>query len=345
MDTPPIQVAPRVGFSWDVNGDGKTAVRGGFGVFPDRFNDDIVLQHVELPPLVNTPTANYTTISELLVDAAQPEPGPGPHPRSGLQAAVHLQLQHRRAARPRLEAGRRLLLRRLEGPEAAADAQPQRGAVRHELPAVEHRPDHRRRAAERVPAAVSRLRRHPVLGVRRLLELRRAADAGEPPLHGRAALRRRLHVRQDPERGHRVAAQQQPDGEPVPRRRGSQLRRRRPAAQPRRRLLVPGAEPEREVGLGHRQDLLRRLGDLGRDDGAERRGPADRPTRSRASAISPAARARASTAASTSSAIRTCRAAIAPRCGPSPPSASRRRRWPRTASARRAATRSSAPAT
>ncbi len=150
-------------------------------------------------------------------DAAEPEPGPGPHARSRLQAAVHLQLQHRRAARPRVEAGRRLLLRRLEGPEAAADAQPQRGAVRHELPAVEHRPDDRRRAAERVPPAVSRLRRHPVLGVRRLLELRRAADAGEPPLHGRPALRRRLHVRQDPERRHRLAAEQQPDGESVPR--------------------------------------------------------------------------------------------------------------------------------
>src|SRR4029079_9003928 len=29
-------------------------------------NDDIILQLVELPPLVNTPTANYTTIRELL---------------------------------------------------------------------------------------------------------------------------------------------------------------------------------------------------------------------------------------------------------------------------------------
>jgi outer membrane receptor protein involved in Fe transport len=66
LNAPPIQVAPRVGFSWDVKGDGKTAVRGGFGVFPDRFNDDIILQHVELPPLVNTLTANYTTIRELL---------------------------------------------------------------------------------------------------------------------------------------------------------------------------------------------------------------------------------------------------------------------------------------
>lgn len=65
LRTPAIQVAPRIGFSWDVKGDGRTAVRGGFGVFPDRFNDDIVLQHVELPPIVNTPTANYTTIREL----------------------------------------------------------------------------------------------------------------------------------------------------------------------------------------------------------------------------------------------------------------------------------------
>ncbi|AMY08375.1 hypothetical protein LuPra_01575 [Luteitalea pratensis] len=66
FDTPSIQVAPRIGVSWDVTGDGRTAIRGGFGLFPDRFNDDIVLQHVELPPLVNTPTANYTTIPELL---------------------------------------------------------------------------------------------------------------------------------------------------------------------------------------------------------------------------------------------------------------------------------------
>jgi hypothetical protein len=66
LNTPSIQVAPRVGFSWNVTADGKTAVRGGFGIFPDRFNDDIVLQLVELPPLVNTPTANYATIRELL---------------------------------------------------------------------------------------------------------------------------------------------------------------------------------------------------------------------------------------------------------------------------------------
>jgi Carboxypeptidase regulatory-like domain len=67
FNTPPIQLAPRIGFAYDLFGDGKTSIRGGIGIFYDRFNDDQVLQQVEQPPNLITYTANFTTIGDLLV--------------------------------------------------------------------------------------------------------------------------------------------------------------------------------------------------------------------------------------------------------------------------------------
>jgi hypothetical protein len=61
----PFEVAPRLGFAWNVTGDGRTAIRGGAGVFYDRYGDNDILELTELPPLVHTYTANYTTIREL----------------------------------------------------------------------------------------------------------------------------------------------------------------------------------------------------------------------------------------------------------------------------------------
>ncbi|MEX2262097.1 MAG: TonB-dependent receptor [Bryobacteraceae bacterium] len=66
IDNRGIHYAPRFGFAYDLFGNGKTAVRGGFGMFYDRVQTDQALVMTENPPLRNTPILFYNTLDSYL---------------------------------------------------------------------------------------------------------------------------------------------------------------------------------------------------------------------------------------------------------------------------------------
>ena len=70
-DQPPIQVQPRFGFAWDVAGNGKTALRGSFGVFNQtRVSANAVWTDVSRnPPVSETPNIFYGNMDTLLSSA------------------------------------------------------------------------------------------------------------------------------------------------------------------------------------------------------------------------------------------------------------------------------------
>jgi hypothetical protein len=61
-----VMFAPRFGFAYDLTGDGKTAIRGGFGMFYQRQGLTLINAFSNYPPLVLAPTIYYGTMATML---------------------------------------------------------------------------------------------------------------------------------------------------------------------------------------------------------------------------------------------------------------------------------------
>jgi len=60
-----VNATPRIGFAYDLTGDGKTAIRGGFGIFYNRLDGNQVYALAGQPPYGYTPQLNYVPVSSI----------------------------------------------------------------------------------------------------------------------------------------------------------------------------------------------------------------------------------------------------------------------------------------
>lgn len=64
--SPYLAFGPRFGFAYDVFGNGKTAVRGGFGIFKDKITGNTIYDASGNPPITYTPTLFYGTLDSFV---------------------------------------------------------------------------------------------------------------------------------------------------------------------------------------------------------------------------------------------------------------------------------------
>lgn len=92
-----LKWGPRVGFAYDVHGDGKLAIRGGFGLFENRFQENYFDSFVALPPLAQTPQIFYGNLATFLNSSGLLFPntvyGPDSHPHIARVSNYSLSIQ------------------------------------------------------------------------------------------------------------------------------------------------------------------------------------------------------------------------------------------------------------